>query len=367
LTSAIRTHTVCRTITQVETLFGQVAFSVGSEQYCWEDVVLDAEHRGDWSRLRERVHHGVACLRRLEENPNALTDEEIESAATEFRYSRDLVSAQEMEEWLTRWNVTAEDWMDYVRWSLLRQKWSGQLSVLASEYSPEEDEVDRLIQVEAVCSGDLERFAGELAGRAAVSEEKRSRTEWGDAQVAEVLQEFPASLTERGVAGISPTACRAKMERLAHVAVSFRRFREQVVTPGRIAALIRSRRIDWTRLDLHTISFPEEEMAREAALCVREDGKSLNEVAADARRELRRSAMYIEEAEGTVRDGFLAAQKGELLGPFENGEEFVLYQVLDKTLPSASDPALSDRAQQAVLKLHLDREINDRVKWARPA
>jgi hypothetical protein len=350
----------------LETLYGQVVFSAGSQEYCWEDVVLAAELWGDWTRVRSRLRQGLACLRASEEREAGPDEQELESAATEFRYIRDLVSAEEMEAWLTRWNVTAEAWMDYVRWSLLREMWSGQLADLVSEYAFEEGDVDRFLHVEAACSGDLDRLARELAGRVAVSEREMS-VEPDDAAIAEVFRQFPAHLTEHGLPGIAPEACRAKMERLARVEVSFRRFREEGATPRRIAALIRSRRIDWTRLDLDSISFPEEQMAREAALCVREDGRSLGEVATDARRELRRSTTYLEEMDATVRDGLLGAQKGELLGPFEIGEDFVLYQVLDKTLPSLEDAALSVRAREAVLRLQLDREMNDRVKWAHPA
>lgn len=357
---------MCATGNHLETLYGQVVFSAGSEEYCWEDVVLAAELWGDWTRVRDRLRQGLACLHASEEREAGPDEQQLESAAAEFRYARDLVSAQETEDWLMRWNLTAEGWMDYVRWSLLRQEWSGQVADLVSEYSPDEGDVDRFLRVEAVCSGDLDRFAGELAGRVAVSEREKGR-EPDDAEIAQVLRRFPARLTEQGLAGIAPAACRAKMDRLARVEVSFRRFREEGATPRRIAALIRSRRIDWTRFNLDSIAFPEEHMAREAALCVREDGRDLREVAADARREVRRSAMYIEEMDAAVRDDFLGAQKGELLGPFENRGGFVLYQILDKTLPSPDDAALTVRAREAVLRLQLDREINDRVKWARPA
>jgi len=350
----------------LETLYGQVVFSAGSQEYCWEDVVLAAELWGDWTRVRGRLRQGLACLRASEERDTGPDDPDLESAATEFRYVRDLVSAEEMEAWLARWNLTAEGWMDYVRWSLLSQMWSDELADLVSKYSPEKDEEDRLLLVEAVCSGDLDRFARELAGRVAVSERETSR-EPDDAEIAEVLREFPTYLTEGGLSGVASEACRAKMERLARVEVSFRRFQEEGATPRRIAALIRSRRIDWTRLDLDSVSFPEEPMAREATLCVREDGRSLGEVAADARRELRRSTTYLEELDATVRDDFLAAQKGELLGPFPGGEGFILYQVRDKTLPSPDDAALSARAKDAVLRLQRDREMNDRVKWSHSA
>jgi hypothetical protein len=39
----------------------------------------------------------------MNEEEDCLSEEEVESAADEFRYERDLVSAQEMEEWLDRW------------------------------------------------------------------------------------------------------------------------------------------------------------------------------------------------------------------------------------------------------------------------
>jgi hypothetical protein len=97
-------------------LFGQVVFSVGGEEYAWEDVALAAESWGDWARLRERVREKAACLRRMEEgDEDPLTDEELESAADEFRYDRDLVSGDEMREWLERWGLTVENWMDSIR------------------------------------------------------------------------------------------------------------------------------------------------------------------------------------------------------------------------------------------------------------
>jgi hypothetical protein len=347
----------------VKALFGRVVFSVGTEEYCWEDVVLDAQIRGEWTLLQDRLRRGIACLHKMEEGENCLTDEEIESAATEFRYSRDLVSAQDMEEWLARWNLTAEGWMDYVRWSLLRQKLSDEPPDLTSE-QPADDEADLPIQVEAVCSGDLERFANDLAGRAAIHEKEKNRTESDGADVSEVLRQFPVRLREEGLAGISREACRAKLERLARVELTFRRFREQALKQDAIARLIRSRRIEWTRVDFDSLSFTQEEAAREAALCVREDGKNLRDVADSAGRELHRETMYVGELDPALGDRFLASQKGELVGPLESGEEFVLYHVRDKILPSENDVKVVARAQAAALKLQLDGEINDRVKWA---
>jgi hypothetical protein len=350
----------------LKTLFGQVVFSVGKAEYCWEDVVLAAELWGDWVRLRERVREGVACLKRAEDEATPLSAEEIESAADEFRYARDLVAAEEMEEWLERWGLTAESWMDSIRSTLLRKKWSDKLADLVSEESPTDEDVDARIQTEAVCSGELERLAFELAGRTAIhdgEEKEGSKGPGSETDVAAIFEQFPSGLRGRGLPGISLDASRAKMERLARLEASYRRFCERAVTPEAVAAQIRSYQTDWTRLECDSVSFPELQAAREAALCVREDGGTLDHVAGDANREVRREQVYIEETEPDFRDQFLGAQKGELIGPVSRGDEFVLCLVREKVLPSGNDPRIAARAEEAVVQRFVEREVNDRVKW----
>jgi hypothetical protein len=355
--------------TLLKALFGQVVFSVGKAEYSWEDVVLAAELWGGWARLRDRAREGESCLRKLEEDEASLAATEIESAANEFRYARDLVSAEEMEDWLARWGLTAENWMDYVRWSLLRQKWSAELADLVSEQSPSNEEVEDRIQTEAVCSGELRRLAYALAGRAALAA-REAKEEPGnpgsEEDEAAILGQFPARLREAGLPGIPFETCRAKMESLARLELSFRRVRDRALTPDAVKAQIRSGQTEWTRLDCQCVSFPDEEAAREAALCVREDGRTLDEVAGDANREMRREEIYIEESDPDVRDLFLGARKGELLGPVKSGEDSLLYLVLDKVLPSEDDEGVISRAKETVVERLVEREIDNRVKWQWP-
>ena len=350
-------------------LFGQVVFSIGKAEYCWEDVVLAAVLWGDWARLREKVREGVACLRRADDEGMPLSAQEIESAADEFRYARDLVAAEEMEEWLGRWGLTAESWMDSIRSTLLRKKWSDGLADLVSEESPTDEDVDAGIQTEAVCSGELERLASELAGRSAIyerEERERSNGPGREPDVAEIFDQFPSDLRERGLPGMSLDASRAKMERLARLEACYRRFCKRAVTPEAVAAQIHASQTDWMRLECDSVSFPEEQAAREAALCVREDGEGLDRVAEDANSEVRRQQVYIEATEPDFRHHFLGAQKGELIGPLGRGEEFVLYLVREKVLPSANDPRIAARAEEVVVQRLVEREVNDRVKWRNP-
>jgi hypothetical protein len=162
---------------------------------------------------------------------------------------------------------------------------------------------------------------------------------------------------------MSLDASRAKMGRLARLEECYRRFCERAVTPEAVAAQVRSCQTDWTRLECDSVSFPELQAAREAALCVREDGETLDQAAGDANREVRREEVYIEATEPDFRDHFLGAQKGELVGPVGRGEEFVLYLVREKVLPSGNDPRIAVRAEEAVVQHLVESEVNDRVKW----
>ncbi len=321
----------------MDALFDKVVFSVGRKEYRWGDVVAAARLWGDWVRLRDRAREGIACLARLDEEESAVSDEEIESAADEFRYNRDLVSAQEMEEWLGRWDLTAEGWMDWVRSWTLRQKWSDEVADLVSESPPDEDEVDGFVTTEAVCSGELERLAHRLAGRAAIASKE---------------------------GGTAAPANPSGVDELTRLELAFRGFRERVLTPAAVEREIRCHRTEWTSLECRYLRFPEEEQAREAALCVREDGTSLDDVAAGAGMRVETERISLADIEPELHDGFLAAKEGDLVGPLKRGEEFFLYLVVDKVLPSVDEAADVQRAEANILDRLIEREINDCVKWA---
>jgi hypothetical protein len=320
----------------MRTLFGQVAFSVGDAEYRWEDVVAAAERWGDWARLQQQVREAAACLRRLEEDETLLGEDEVEAAAEEFRYGRDLIAAEDMEAWLARWELTVDDWMDFLRGSILRRKWSADLPELVAEHREPDRDLDALLAREAICSGELDRLAHRLGGRAAIH-----------ARLA------------NGRAGTEPIT----PERLED---SFQAFCRSTLTTEAVRKQIRARQTEWTRLDCESLSFPDEAMAQEALLCVREDGTPLAEVAADAKRELRRERLDLEAVDPSLRGRLLAAQKGELLGPLGSGDAFVVYRVLDKSLPSDSDPAVVAMAERTILERLVDREIDERVRWRVP-
>lgn len=325
----------------MDTLLGQLVFCVGSEEYRWDDVILAAKLRGDWARLEKELCEGLACVKRMDEAEEEIDAGELESAANDFRYERDLVTAEEAEAWLKRWNLAAEDWMDYIHRYLLRRKWAGELAEIVARYRITRKEINSCLQTEAVCSGYLARFAQALAARASAFAKARE-----EAWIREAADSAKRIKRIRGLEAGYRSFC-------DHLVVDSQGLRDQVGW----------HRLDWIRFDCRYVLFPDEQMAREASLCVRDDGMQLGEVAANAKTGLHNATLYLEEIDPSLRDRFLSAGKGALVGPVNWDEGCALFVVDDKIPPALEDPAIKRRAEESLIQNAIDREISNRVKW----
>jgi len=351
-------------------LVGQLAFAVADTNYFWEDVVLSARAWGDWATLDTEVRQGIACVKRLRDAGGEIPAEEVETAASQFRGARGLFTAAETTAWLRERGLTAENWIKYIRRSWLRQRWSAELADLVCRYPATEAQLNRAFLVVGICSGHLARFAEKLAGRAAVgqtflsAQDTSPKRQRGDGPVAGATGLCPAVDTQAcGFLRLAPKHCRKVLESLASLEASYSLFGRQVLTPQALQSQIASRHTVWVRLECRTASFACASAAREAALCVREDGEELATVAARAGTTLHQERFYLEELEPAQQAPFLSARKGELLGPLEWRGAFQLVQVRDKVLPSAEDPDIRRRAEQLLLQREVEREIKDRVQW----
>jgi hypothetical protein len=321
-------------------LLGQVVFSVGSQQYYWDDVILSARQSGGWAELEKQLREGIACLKRLDDTEEEIDPKELESAANDFRYERDLVTAEEAEAWLNQWNLSADAWMEYIQRFVLRRKWADQLAEILARYPVTKKEFRSSLHVEAVCSGYLARFAQALAARASAYDRAREGGWIKD-----------KSLTAEAA------------DRIRLLEASYQCFCDHVVDSQGIKNQINLHRLDWIRLNCRYVLFSQEQMAREAALCVRDDAMQLDQVAANANVALQNAAIYLGEVEPSVRDRFLAAEKGSLIGPLTWENAFGLFLVEDKIIPAVEDPEIKQRAQESLLQSAVNREINNRVKW----
>jgi hypothetical protein len=319
---------------QLGALSERSLFTVAGETYTWGDALVAAELRGGLAGLERQTRLGIACLRRLAAEEEGPAPDEVRAAATRFRHERNLLSAEELEGWLAHHGLSIGDWTGYLRRALLRERWSGELERIKAEFTVADEEVEAALPADAVCTGFLRRAAEQLAADAALAAAGGSVDRTGD------RRELLAALAEAAEAHLAGVATAARIERE-----------------------VGARNLDWMRVEADSLELADAEAAREAALCVRLDGRPLAEVAADSGAPMQQVVLYVEDAEPELRPLLLSARPGELVGPLERGGGRLLLHVRAKTGASADDPELRRRAADALAARAVARELRDRVRW----
>jgi len=315
----------------------KIVFTVENKAFGWAEIAAAAEVWGEWQPFVTETRQALACLAYAQQTNQPVQAAAVKEAATAFRYAHNLISAQDTQTWLAHWGMTVDDWMNFLRGQLLRERWAGQLNEIVAAQPVSDEQVNAVLQRYAVCADKFSAWAQKLAGRAAVAAPSGS-LEAGD--------QTPRKL-------------------VARIETEFDRVRQQTVTPQRVAAKIADHQLDWIRFGCRYVWFPEERLAREASFCVREDGLTLDEVAHDARSIVQHWDFYLDEVEAVARPQFLAAHRGDWLGPVRLLEGFPLFAIEQKQLPSSDDPHIRQRAEAAILSSLIEAESNKRVKWVR--
>ncbi|MGI9078376.1 MAG: hypothetical protein ACR2G6_13775 [Gemmatimonadaceae bacterium] len=347
-------------------LIGQPVFSVATHTCYWEDVILAGVLWGEWNALETHVTQGLACLKRMSAIGKDISPSALDAAAADFRYERDLVAATDAEEWLAKWGLSAEEWMAYIRRTLLEKRWADTVASFAPKYPVDATEVARAMHSEMVCSGAIRRVSKRLSARAAMYDFLTSRPEgWQEdkSAVERELRRFPSGITDQGIFGVSANRCRARIPFVASLEAAFSAFREAVVTPRALQEHVGIHHLDWIWFDHQSLAFEREDMAREAALCIREDEMTLADVAASSKSPVRQEQRFLDEIDRGLRDRFLGAREGDVLGPIPGNGGFRLYHIASKRLPSVDDLAVRKRAEQSVLRSVAGYETRQRVRW----
>lgn len=316
--SRARSRTSLREMGAPQEVLERPVFSVGGQEYTWADVLAAARRWGRWEELETRTSEGVAALDRAD-----VSEADVDRAGQEFRYARNLLAAEEMEAWLRHWGLTAREWTAYLRRAIARTRTDGEPGATAGEAE---------IWAEAVCSGELAELARELAARAAA---------------AEALGEMPGSVDSD----------------LARMDEALDAFRESTLTPQSRAKALELRSSDWVRLSYTALELPQAGMAKEAALCVREDGLSLNDVAGRAGVSAHEREALLAEVDADLSKPLLSAPPGELVGPVAVSDGFVLLRVNKKVNPTLDDPVINGLLEDEVPRRAIEREVRNRVQW----
>lgn len=298
-------------------------FSAGGHCFTWVEVVEWARARGEWAALEQRVGALLARERELLAAGALPSTAHVQAAADNFRDRHNLLTGDELEEWLEQHDVSVDEWKGEMLRSLLEP--SGNAA------APSPDVIERACWVHGVCLGQLAAYARRMAEEVAVH-----------------VRDQPLILSPDVLAALPEERERFCADQL----------RMQV-----LAAEVTDNQIGWTRLDLRCLIHSDEMVVREAALCVRLDGRDLADVAADAAAGLHEISLLVDDIEPSLRTRLLAASPGELIGPVSTGSDYQLVVLVRRVAPSLDDPAVRSRAEETVITRALAAEVNRHVNW----
>jgi hypothetical protein len=325
----------------------------GTQEYLARDAVDAAIFRGEIEDKWQKFLRGVTAEERADELELELDESAISAAAEHFRYQHDLITAEETEAWLANRGLTFDHFSDY----FARQYCVGAVhESFSSEeigYASAAPELYELFMAELIFSGELEDMTIKLMWRLAAScaeetptpemiavEERKflCRMKVQPAQIANWLEELGRDsqwLNEMLMIEAAYEAQHAKL----------------LTSEARQRELI-GLRLQLTRFEVEVIELESRDAAKEALLCVQQDGMSMEEVATEERYPYRRGEFLLGELPDDAQRKYLSVSPGDVLEPLPHGDGFELCRIIRKIEPQPDDPDIKSRLDQRLLERH---------------
>ncbi|MBV8195600.1 MAG: hypothetical protein JOY80_08740 [Candidatus Dormibacteraeota bacterium] len=338
--------------TPLRRLADRSVFAVDGVEYEWADVVADMVLDGRWQSLQTRAEQSLDARRHLRTRGAEVSRDDFIAAAHEFRYTRDLLAAEELLAWLEHWCVSEAEWRDH----LLREVVISHAITAATVATLPDAEVTHASSVDAFCSGALQAAAYTLAGRAAIAAAHR-RTQLSHATDRSAIESAAKIL------GGDPGSIRARLERLTALEAAYVEARTELLAGDAVGNVIQERRLEWLRYELDFLELPHEHAAREAHACLTDDGLQMDQVAARANRSRQQRSLRIEDAEPWLAPSLVGVREGSVLGPLASDGGCVVGRVTARIVPQAHDDASRQRAEAALLQRAAEHQIAARVRW----
>jgi hypothetical protein len=322
----------------------------GTQEYTARDAIDAALFRGELEERWQTFLCHVAAEDRADELELNLDEPAISAAAEEFRYGHDLITAEETETWLANRGLTFDDFSDY----FARQYCVGAVEEGFSpeqiEYTAADTELREMFIAELILSGTLDQMTLQLMRRLAA---RCAGEEPSPERIAVEKQEFlnrvgieseqlPDWLEESG------RDLQWLNEMLA-IEAAYRIHCGALLVPEARQRELRALRLRLIRFEIERIELESHDAAKEAVFCVREDGMSMEEVAADGGYPYRRAEFLMEDVPADVQQKYFSISQGDLLEPLPRGDGFELCRIIKKIEPQLEDPIVKSRVDQRLL------------------
>ncbi len=263
----------------------KVIFLCENRPVTGRDIVDAAIFRGELETEWKYLLRLLAAERRADEQNLEFDDDAIDTAAEQFRYQHDLITAEETEQWLAQRGLTLGEFSAYFVRNYWGNKWDD-VEAEPLDYFSAPNDTRKMLVDELLLSGELDRMAERFSRRIS------SKCEFGDApaDAAAIAAERAAFLERSGIGEEELPGWLEKVgrdrewleEALAMEAI-YRKSQGALLSQQARERQLSALRLPLTRFEVETIELDSLDAAREALLCAREDGMSMEEVAAEGR------------------------------------------------------------------------------------
>ncbi len=319
------------------------------------DAIHAAVFRGEigptWSEFLRRI--------KAEERADALEleldQDAIDSDAEAFRYQRDLITAEETEQWLAVRGLN----LDHLGDHLARQYWINAVNEAiepgAIDLLSAPPELRELFIAELILSGQLDLLTTELMWHLAALAAQANESVDTETNAAE-RQRFldRTKITEAELSDwLSRLGRDAQwFEETLAMEAAYRRRRETLLEPQARQKELATMRMPLTRFEAEVIQVESRDAAKEALFCIREDGMSMEEVAAEGRYPYNNVSFLRQDVPPDLQQRFLSVAVDDILEPVARGDGFELYRIVKKVEPQPDDPEVQLRIDRRLVERH---------------
>jgi hypothetical protein len=327
-----------------------IVCACGTHEYTARDTIDAAIFRGEVEEKWQKFLCHIAAEERADELELELDESAISTAAEEFRYRHDLITAEETETWLANRGLTFDDFSDYFARQYCVGAVNDGVSPEQIPYTSADPELRAMFVAELILSGALDEMTSKLTRRLAA---RCAGTE----PTSEAIGDEKGKFLDR--AGLSSTDLTGWLEDLGRdsewldemlaIEAAYKALCDSLLVPEARQRELMSMRLPLTRFEIELIEFESRDAAKEAMFCVREDGMSMEEVALEGRYPYRRAEFLLEDLPADAQQKFLSVSQGELLQPIPRGDGFELCRIIKKVEPQLEDPMVTSRVDQRLL------------------
>jgi hypothetical protein len=270
-----------------------------------------------------------------------------------------LISAAEFAAWLIDWHVSVSSWVDYLaREVTTGGKWQSDLPEFTTEYAVGPDELEQHFTAEAVCSQQFPNWCMQLAARAAAACQAGDRplehardVDWKP--LGSRLLNWP----DFGDAG------ERTLREVMRLDWAYDEIKKRVASHECLEKQVQYHDLAWTCVEGYLARFDRDEVAEEAAWCVRADGEPLATATGRGQGSLQFVRIFVCDADPEFGGMLLSTRKYELLGPIHVDGLPTLLLPRRKLRPTLGDAEIRRRAEHAALEEALIPEMDRHIHW----